>query len=81
MLRYAPRFHRKKIGKNFTKKNLTKKNFTKKISQIFFSEIRGFFFQFFLAILVSQPIWDMPAKIWGSRPAGMERDRECTDST
>jgi hypothetical protein len=38
MLRYAPRFHRKKIGKNFTKKNLTKKNFTKKFSQKKFSQ-------------------------------------------
>jgi hypothetical protein len=29
-----------------------------------------------LSIGVSQPIWGMPAKIWGSRPAGLGGDRD-----
>jgi hypothetical protein len=60
MLRYAPRFHKKNLEKN-RKKKFTKKNFTK-----FF--VNNFFSKLFLAILVPQPIWDMPAKFWGSRP-------------
>jgi hypothetical protein len=49
MLRYAPRFH-------FVKK-WPKKNSLKKFQKIF----REIFFQVFLAIVVPQPIWSMPA--------------------
>jgi hypothetical protein len=54
MLRYAPRFHDFfLIGK-------------KKLSKFFREFIfRENFFQFFLAIVVPQPIWGMPANIWG----------------
>jgi hypothetical protein len=48
--------------KNLTKKNLTKKNLTKKKFRKF-SVI--FFFQFFLAVVVSQPIWGHACKIFG----------------
>jgi hypothetical protein len=43
-------------------------NFCKKIAKFFFTqnEFSGkFFFKFFLAIGVPQPIWGMPAKNWG----------------
>jgi hypothetical protein len=43
---------------------------------------REFFFSiFFWAIMVPRIIWSMPADIWGSKPAGLGGDRECTDST
>jgi hypothetical protein len=57
----------------FDQKKMTKKKFRK-----FFVK---FFSIFFLAIGVPQPIWSMPAKILGSRPAGLGGDRDCTDST
>jgi hypothetical protein len=30
---------------------------------------------------VLRPIWGMPAKFWGARPAGLGGDRERTDNT
>jgi hypothetical protein len=41
---------------------LTKKKIQKKKFRNFFVNI---FYQIFLAIGVRQPIWGMPAKIWG----------------
>jgi hypothetical protein len=66
MLRYAPRFHRKHLEK-IAKKKLNKQKISqKKISQKKFHKFSViFFFIFFLAITVPQPIWSMPAKIWG----------------
>jgi late competence protein required for DNA uptake (superfamily II DNA/RNA helicase) len=58
VLRYAPRFHEKKLTK---KKFDRKKKFKKKIQNISVKKK----FQIFLAIGVPQPIWGMPAKIWG----------------
>jgi hypothetical protein len=56
--------------------NWTNKNLTKNISENFPWNI---FFKYFLAIMVPRPIWSMPAKIWGSRPAGLGGDRERTN--
>jgi hypothetical protein len=40
-----------------------------------------FNFFFFLAIVVPQLIWGMPGRPFGgSRPAGLEGDRDCTNS-
>jgi hypothetical protein len=50
-------------------KNFTKKKIQKKIQKIF----REIYFQFFLAIVVPQPIWVMPAVLGG--------DRDCTNSS
>jgi hypothetical protein len=61
----------------FDKKNLTKKKFKKKIKNFSVK----FFFQFFLPNGVLRPIWGMPAKFWGARPAGLGGDRERTDNT
>jgi hypothetical protein len=70
MLRYAPRFQKKK----FKKKNFTKKNFTK-----FFVH---FFFQIFFWLSRFHIIFGacLP-KFGGSRPASLGGDRERTDST
>jgi hypothetical protein len=51
-----------KICKTNRQKKFTKKKIQKKKFQNFFVKL---FFQFFLAIGVPQPIWGMPAKIWG----------------
>jgi hypothetical protein len=61
MLRYAPRFHKKNLEKISPKKILPKKILQKKFQTIF----REFFFQFFLAILVPQLIWDSLRKFGG----------------
>jgi hypothetical protein len=60
--------------KKFKKTKTISKQFLKFFREIFFSK-------FFWAITVPHPIWSMPAKIGGSRPAGLGGDRECTDST
>jgi hypothetical protein len=45
---------------------IREKNFTEKKFQIFFHKFSvKFVFQIFLAIGVPQPIWGMPANIWG----------------
>jgi hypothetical protein len=73
-----PAFSWKNVVKKSAKKISRKKNLKKKFQKIF-HEI--FSSNFFLAIGVPQPIWGMPAKIWGSRPAGLGGDRDCTNST
>jgi hypothetical protein len=65
-------------------KKICTKNRQKKLTQFFFFFFRKksvkLFFNIFLAIGVQQPIWGIPAKIWGvSRPAGLGGDRDCTD--
>jgi hypothetical protein len=62
MLRYAPRFSWKKFVKKIGKNFFTKKKIQKKIQKIF-REI--FFSNFFWLSWYLQPIWCMPAKIWG----------------
>jgi hypothetical protein len=56
------KFHQKNITKKISPKKFSPKKFSKKIIQKNFREI---VFKFFLAIVVPQPIWGMPAKFWG----------------
>jgi hypothetical protein len=60
---------------------MTIKIIFKKFKKIFLVIFREIFFLIFLAICVPQPIWGMPAKIWGSRHAGLGGDRDCTNNT
>jgi hypothetical protein len=85
MLRYAPRFHKKNMLKKSGKKISPKKFHGKKIQKKISKKFHEFFFStFFLAIGVPQSAANLGyacKKIWGSRPAGIGGDRDCTNST
>jgi hypothetical protein len=66
MLRYAPRFHKKKFKKKFPN---------------FFSSKKVQKSKIFYALTLTHVIEGPPANIWGSRPAGLGGDRDCTNST